>query len=488
MLVQFDSAKIKHMSTEDDAFNAIINGPESASLEDVQLIDVLAYDIIEDCPTTTLKSYYYGNTLNGAAIEIGTEFPEELDIDNTFTYLKITNDSQTQAVISFNPRNELSNFYYPTDATPSEIRDLLKVFLEVNEEVDANTKAILKHTDKLFASLEEYNAEESLPKPVTINTGGKLIHVADLMRQTVNETTGNVAIQEKEFSSSVGNNTSVHLYTHTPLNIGRDELLEFAIPVLQIIIVDHSAGVTHIYNKTIDGECSYDISKNDEDENNTPEPETDENIYDDIVAEFANSLMQKNISSESARMFIDALMEAQYKKMEQYNSYKYPELQLGFMEENFYDETGVSATAVTKEVLRALHLATQHREAELPQQPPYHFNENKRKRLSKFMNTKIPNTEFEEPVSRNDLHDKHLACEQVLDELASHNHPVAQAIAKLGTQYRDMIDDVLLQYVTTEIIQQTHQPKLRELLNQRVATARISQIAIKDSVRKPVSE
>ncbi len=138
--------------------------------------------------------------------------------------------------------------------------------------------------------------------------------------------------------------------------------------------------------------------------------------------------------------------------------------------------------------MRALHLATQHREAELPQQPPYHFNENKRKRLSKFMNTKIPNTEFEEPVSRNDLHDKHLACEQVLDELASHNHPVAQAIAKLGTQYRDMIDDVLLQYVTTEIIQQTHQPKLRELLNQRVATARISQIAIKDSVRKPVSE
>ena len=126
MLVQFDSAKIKLMSTEDDAFNAIINGPESASLEDVQLIDVLAYDIIEDCPTTTLKSYYYGNTLNGAAIEIGTEFPEELDIDNTFTYLKITNDSQTQAVISFNPRNELSNFYYPTDATPSEIRDLLK--------------------------------------------------------------------------------------------------------------------------------------------------------------------------------------------------------------------------------------------------------------------------------------------------------------------------------------------------------------------------
>jgi hypothetical protein len=470
------------MSAEDDIFNSIINGPESAGSEDIKLIDTLAYEIIADSPTTTIKSFYYGNTLNDTAIEIGTEFPEELDIDNTFTYLKITDNNQTQAVISFNPRNELSNFYYPTDATPSEIRDLLKAFLESNEEISINTKVIIKHVDKLFASLEEYDAEKSLPRPVTINTGGKQIHVADLMRQTVNETIGNVAIQEKEFSSSVDNNTSVHLYTHTPLNISEEELLDFAIPVLQIIVTDHSAGVTHIYNKTIDGERSYDISKNDEDNYSMLEPETDEDVYDDIVAEFANSLMQKNISSESARMFIDILMEAQYKKMEQYNSYQYPDLQLGFIEDNFSDETGMSATAVTKEVLRALHLATQHRETELPQQPPYHYSENKRKRLSKFMNTKIPNTTYEEPVSRNDLHDKHLACEQVLDELASHNHPVAQAIAKLGTQYRDMIDDVLLQYVTTEIIQQTHQPKLRELLNKKVATSRISHIATKNSV------
>ncbi len=473
------------MNAEDDAFDALINGPEVASDHDRAVIDILANELATSMPASTIKRYIYQDLENGISAEISTEFDEEILAENTFTYLKIDNDDELQFMLVFDPNNELAEFRYALDVSPVEVVSLIDTLLQSEgEPIDIKTVAILKHAQSLLNLASELTPETHVTRVASMQLSDQAVHVADVMRDAVEDHAGSAAIQQRAFGAVISDALAVRIYTRTLLGFDQDARAETEVPLLEIIVEDREQNLSHLYTKNARDETHYELLRNNEsDESVTSDYLPDDDIYDDIVAQFAKTLHQDIVTPEAAKLFIDTLMEVQMQEMELYTTNQYPDLALGLMEDRFFDAEGLSINATTTEVLRALEAAVQFTDTDLPPQPPYRYNTRKRQRLSKFMQTKVPTTSYPVPVARNELCDIHLACQHILEEIALVNHPVAQAIALLGTRYNDLLDDVQLQHVTTELIQQTHEPRLRELLNQTVNKWRVGKLTTQQALR-----
>ncbi len=464
------------MSSEDDAFDSIINGPECASEKEIQIVEQLAVELVADEPIATLKKYKYEDSISGVSVEFSTEFDEEVQVDNTFATITVYEYDDVKFYLCFNPSNEVATSTYPLDVEPADIINLVTTLLDSDgTPIDTRTVAILKHVNSLLRiHLDEISDTKNpnvIDQPLT-----EAVHVADLIRNTVNSTTGDKAVQEQSYSTVIDSNSTLTIYFRKLLGFTEEDRDQFYAPILEIAIEDRVQNISHIFTKNIDGDYQYELLRNDEPDIYEGNDEDHNDLYEDIILEFVSELNTDRVTPQSAKLCLDTLIEAKMQEIEPFCVPEHQELTLGLLEDRFFDENGFSPVLAAAEVLRAIDNAIIPSLDTSTENQTYRFNTNKRKRLLKFIQTKISTAEHSQPVQRNDLYDIHIVCQNIMDEAAETNHPISQAIALLGTKYRDILNEVQIQQISTELVIQTHESRLRELFNQRITARRIGSV------------
>ena len=154
----------------------------------------------------------------------------------------------------------------------------------------------------------------------------------------------------------------------------------------------------------------------------------------------------------------------------------FPVINFGFDENEFFDESSnLSVENTASEIIRSINNRLEYEPYSLN---PYRYTPKRQARINRFLNQKITdNNGFK--IKRREVTDVNLVCRQILDEIEqTSNHPVAQALAELYTQYDDLFDEQNIQLVVTEVIKATHPDKLREKILQYSNIWRIGKLAI----------
>lgn len=156
----------------------------------------------------------------------------------------------------------------------------------------------------------------------------------------------------------------------------------------------------------------------------------------------------------------------------------YPDLNFGYGYANF--QPGDDPIILVKDVLSSLFEMEKHTLPEIypegvPAQPVYYYNSKKAERIENFMKQKIASPLYGEPRRKEEILDIPKALETVMDALGQTNHPVAQALVAMNADFRDRIPQRDIDFVTLEVLKQTHWNGLRDLLNIQIAVWRLDQ-------------
>lgn len=135
----------------------------------------------------------------------------------------------------------------------------------------------------------------------------------------------------------------------------------------------------------------------------------------------------------------------------------FPTLSFGFT----FDESTDSPRDIAANILNAIRNATRLNDyCNTTWQPSYMYNQNKRLRASRYFNQEVGRGS--ERCARKERVDVNVLAEQVVDNLAETNHPVAQAIAQLHCDAQISLPRAALQAVTLEVLIQTHWHELQD--------------------------
>lgn len=151
----------------------------------------------------------------------------------------------------------------------------------------------------------------------------------------------------------------------------------------------------------------------------------------------------------------------------------YPDLSFGF---NIWDHR--SDAQITYAAMKALDSVAKYDLVTLcpegfPQQPNYNYNYNKFYRVDNYLEHMVYSPARKESKRRYTvIGDYTDLVQEVVDEIAENNHPVAQMLAQLHLEYGSDFDEETMEDVTEMVIVLTHWNELKDRLNQRVETWR----------------
>ena len=158
--------------------------------------------------------------------------------------------------------------------------------------------------------------------------------------------------------------------------------------------------------------------------------------------------------------------------------WKYPEFHFGFGFAKY--NPGDDPVILVKDVLSSLRQTEVYVMPELcpdgfPTQPNYGYNENKLKRIDNYLKEKVSSPVLKKPIRKENIVDVSKAADTVMDGLAEENHPVVQAFVALNNDFRGRISPQEIDFVTVEVLKQSHWTEIRGLLNMQLAVWKIDQ-------------
>lgn len=154
----------------------------------------------------------------------------------------------------------------------------------------------------------------------------------------------------------------------------------------------------------------------------------------------------------------------------------YPELHFGYGTAQF--EPGDDPDILVRDVLTSLVAMEMYSLPEMypdgfPEQPPYAYNDKKTERINKFLKETASPPRSNVTLRKEDIVDLSKAASVVMNSLARFNHPVIQAITAAAEDFEGLVSPQTLDYVTIEVLKQTHWSSLKDLLTIQVAIWRI---------------
>ncbi len=467
-----------------DPFNEIING-SPASPEEISIMEALALELLEAMPAETTKQIFFVDEETDATMNIVTKYYEDSGLDNTSVLINFGRDQSEiwDLEIGFGADNAITRFNFPLDE-PHPVRakavfvDLLKSDVLTNE-----LASITKHFLSIVDGLASDNTQEALKAyENTISTSNT--HVADITRNIVNEVAGGQSVLYKEYGLMISDHSFVMIRQLTPVGFTAEELSEFKAQLLMISLNDTNTNVSHKYIRTIEGSqyTATDIQDTEYDEEDELEPIG----YGDEFDQFIQTLHSQELDTDGVHLLTDALLEAKLIDSEdgeiEPGKWHYPDLYFDFDTSEFTEDGEISVANVTKEALASLDETSRIQLPEAcpdgyPDQPSYRINSNLQNRLRKFLQKKVVG-KHRDSDTRANVFDIHIACEEILGELSKNKDPVYQMIMQLEESYGDLIGDLEMLLVTTNIIMQTQEKKIRNLYNKKMNAWRLGNLTV----------
>ena len=405
---------------------------------DLLVLDDLAKELARLGPSETIQGVTYGIDESDAQLEITTGLALNRFAGEPHVCLTLGRSSSPQPYfeIAYRMSDQATRPMYETTA---DLQEALAVTEELasSEEILPDVKRLTEHLQNALMS-----AITDIPMDEFAALGPEglrpTVPVTQVATHLVEEMNGNRATTRHEFSRQLSGGRSVRIL-YNRLDGAFDENARSLPPIeeLSVFILDKQLGCARQYMVDEAGGRDMELS-------GYVNRATNEDGIDPYSVEACIAVLQE---------VRDAVQEGLAEP------WTYPVFDFDVP----VDEAD-SVETVTERILEALDDATWAED--IPPQPNYQFNRNKRKRIDRYLHHTVRSSHLRgEATARRDfVVGVDTAANQVLQDLMVENHPVAQVIEYLYADYGSTYDWATLQAIVTEVVLQTHWEKVREIL------------------------
>lgn len=460
---------------ESDPFEQMFN-PELASDEDLRIMEHFVTELVEDAPTETNKGFVYEVEATGAALELRTVYFEEHDATEPAVMLKLGRDEAEDwnFTLLFNHKNELSSLNYFEDDDLTEARLVCDELLDEPDVLDAEMIGVVRHLRDVVDYASGKKLIEQTTSLSTLSSGTHQ-HIADVTRRTINEKVGNRAMIVREYKKDTPEGRLLQIRTSELVGFSPEEMGLQTVPLVELVVHDRASGVVHYYKRTSYGSSYVAVNDQQQDFIHSEPDEELSGLFPEFFEQLHPAMPEKAAIELFTQTMIDAtlpdMLEGSGEVAKEASIWADLQLYFHFDAERFLECGEVTVNKVACEALRSMQHVNEYVIAhKFPEKaaylPDYTYRESREERVNKFLRERVASVHGDKD-SRANIVDIHLACQDILDELAEENHPVTQMIAQLYLDYGDLVGDVIIQQVVTTVIKQTQEKRLRNYYKKR---------------------